>query len=145
MDVSLSGVYFLRAGATLSFIAAAFHVAIIVGGASWYRFFGAGEQMALASEAGELFPHILTLAIAAILTLWGLYALSGAGDVTRLPLLKTALVLITAVYLIRGFIFVPVFWNTGLYSISFMLWSSAICSVFGVVHLVGLSKLWSTL
>jgi len=145
MDFSVPGVVLLRVGAILSFIAALLHIAIVFGGANWYRFFGAGEQMALASERGEGFPIIITLAIAIVLFFCGFYALSGAGDVPRLPLLKMGLVFITTVFLIRGLVFVPVFWNTGQYSTPFMIWSSLICLGFGIVYLAGLSKLWSIL
>lgn len=40
-------------GSGLSAIAALLHVGIIIGGPSWYRFFGAGERMARAAAAGH--------------------------------------------------------------------------------------------
>ncbi|XQF90148.1 hypothetical protein ACOBV8_17210 [Pseudoalteromonas espejiana] len=93
---------FLIAASALSFIASLLHVACIFGGPDWYRFFGAGEQMAQLAEQGSTYPTYVTLAIAVIIALWGLYALSGAGVILKLPLLKTALALITAIYLVRG-------------------------------------------
>lgn len=45
----------LIVGAVLSGVAALLHVAIVFGGASWYRFFGAGERMASAAAAGRLY------------------------------------------------------------------------------------------
>ena len=129
----------------LSFTAAALHVGIIFGGGNWYRFFGAGERMASAAEAGELFPAIVTAGIAMVLVFWGIYALSAAGDVPRLPLLKVAVILITSVYLLRGVLFAPVFWSSGQYSVPFMLWSSLICLVFGLVHLAGTALVWRSL
>jgi len=41
---------YLKFAGTLSFIASALHIAIIIGGPSWYRFFGAGESMASMAE-----------------------------------------------------------------------------------------------
>ncbi|MEM1080914.1 MAG: hypothetical protein AAGH65_04965 [Pseudomonadota bacterium] len=59
----------------LSFIAAILHIAIVIGGPEWYRFFGAGEAMAQSAASGNLQPTLITLGIATLLTVWGLYAL----------------------------------------------------------------------
>ncbi len=131
-------------GAILNFTAAAMHIAIIVGGGAWYRFFGAGEAMARAAEAGKLYPHFMTAGIAFVLMLWGLYALSGAEVIPRLPLLKLALITITTIYLLRGLLF-PFISSSDSYSASFIAWSSIICAGYGLVHLVGTSKSWAAL
>src|SRR3546814_15733968 len=89
-------------GGWLSVAAALLHIACIFGGPDWYRFFGAGEGMARAAARGDLRPTLITLAIGAILLVWAAYAFSGAGTLPRLPLLRTALIVITALYLIRG-------------------------------------------
>ncbi len=49
----MKGRALLTVAASLSFIAAALHVAIIFGGGDWYRFFGAGEAMASLAESGS--------------------------------------------------------------------------------------------
>ncbi len=81
----------------LSIFAALLHISCIFGGPDWYLFFGAGEKMAKMAAAGDIYPTIVTLIIAAVLSVWGLYAFSGAGLIVKLPFLKTCLVLITAV------------------------------------------------
>lgn len=131
--------------AMLSGIAAALHLAIIFGGAPWYRFFGAGERMARASEAGRAYPAIVTTGIALVLAAWAAYALSGAGVIAPLPLLRLALVLITAVYLLRGLVLVPVLVMARDKATAFVVWSSLICLVFGLVHLWGLTQTWARL
>lgn len=144
--VRLSGVNrFLVAGATLSALAALLHVGCIAFGAPWYRFFGAGEQMAQLAIAGSWYPVGVTLAIAGVLGGWSLYALSGAGVVRRLPLLRSVLCAVTAVYLLRGIIFVPFAGEFPGRSATFWWWSSAICLAIGLVHLVGLRQVWSRL
>ena len=92
----------LKLGGILSFTVALLHLAIIFIGASAYRYFGAGEDMATAAESGSAFPAVLTLVLVAIFAIWGFYGLSGAGVVRRLPFLKIALILIGAVYTLRG-------------------------------------------
>lgn len=91
----------------LVFAAAILHLRIIVGGPDWYRFFGAGEPMAVMSEQGLWYPAIVTTFIAAMLFVWSLYAFSGAGLIRRLPLLKTVLLIIGVIFLLRGLLAVP--------------------------------------
>lgn len=134
----------------LSIFAAVVHLAIIAGGPDWYRFFGAGEQMAVMAEQGQLYPAIVTLFIAAMLFLWGLYALSGARVIPRLPLLRFCLMAITFIYLLRGIgglvvAFMPQVLQQVQLSSPFMLWSSAICTLFGVTYLVGIYRGWANL
>ena len=81
--------WWLIAGGGLSAIASALHVAIVIGGPSWYRFFGAGERMARDAERGDITPSVITLGIALTLAVWAAYAFSGANLIPRLPLLRT--------------------------------------------------------
>lgn len=137
--------WLLTAG-MMSAAASLLHLACIVGGPSWYRFFGAGEPIARAAERGSWIPALLTLGIAAVLAAWVAYALSGAGLFRPLPLLRTALVAITAVYLLRGLaLFFPSAMSRPDLSPAFMIWSSLIVLAIGVVHLVGLVKAWPSL
>lgn len=136
---------YLVAGAVLSAIAAFLHLGCIAFGAPWYRFLGAGERMAQMDLAGHWYPTVATLVISGILLLWSAFALSGAGVISRLPLTRLALCAITAVYLLRGVGFVvlkPYFPGN---SAAFWFCSSAICLVFGIVHLIGLRQAWSHL
>lgn len=131
----------------LSFAAAFLHIAVIIGGPDWYRFFGAGEGMAQLAESGSNYPTFVTLAITSVLTIWGLYALSGAGIIVRLPLTKLTLILISFVYLARGLAglvlpFVSQHPAITQNSVTFWIVSSLICLVFGGFYLVGTIKLW---
>ena len=135
----------LVVAAALSAIAALLHVGIVIGGAQWYRFFGAGERMASAAAAGRLYPTIVTLGIAAVLALWSAYALSGAGIIAPLPWLRWALITITGIYLARGLAIVPLLLFARSHSTPFLLWSSLVCIVYGAVHLLGLIQVWAIL
>ncbi len=139
---------FLLIGALLSFIAAGLHLVCIVGGPDWLRFFGAGERMAVMAERGHWYPGLITIFIAGVLMVWGTYALTGAaaGDAAlTLPFLKWILVVITAVYLLRGAL--P--FLAGLVKpeilVPFTIWSSAVCLVYGLFHAVGLWQVWGKL
>lgn len=137
--------FFLVIGAALSAIAALLHVGCIIFGAEWYRFFGAGERMAQMAATGSWYPAIVTSLIAAMLFTWSLYALSGAGVIPRLPLLRLALGAITAIYLLRGLAVLPLVFLAPGRSTAFWWWSSAICLVIGLTHLVGLRQAWERL
>jgi hypothetical protein len=133
----------LIAGGWLSVAASLLHVAVIFGGPDWYRFFGAGEPLAVAAERGRWIPHVMALAIAALLGICAAYAFSGAGAIRRLPLLRTGLVAVSAVYLLRGsMLFMPQTFNRPDLSAQFMLWSSLIVLVYGIVYAVGTWRAW---
>jgi hypothetical protein len=135
----------LIVGAALSAIAALLHVGCIVFGAAWYRFFGAGERMAQLAEAGDRRPAVVTAGIVVVLSVWALYALSGAGAIQRLPLLRIALCAITTVYLLRGLVGLSYAAFGAGSDAAFWWWSSAICLAFGIVHAAGLMQVWPRL
>ena len=140
----MRGNVWLVAGGLLSAIAALLHLAIIAGGPDWYRFFGAGEGMARAAAQGSPTPALMTVGIAAVLLVWAAYAFAGAGLVRPLPLMRTALVLISAVYLARGLL-LPVALVIGRKPDSFGVWSSLIVLGYGVVYAMGTWQAWPAL
>ncbi len=141
---------FLVLAGLFSFLAAALHIGVVIGGPNWYRFFGAGESMALMAERGSLKPTVITLGVAAVLIVWGCYALSGAGFLPRMPFSKFALTSISVIYLLRGLggLVAPFVTNhpqVKQNSTTFWVWSSAICLVIGAFHLMGIIAIWPTL
>jgi len=136
--------YPMLVAGTLSAIAAFLHLLIIVGGATWYRFFGAGEQMAQMAEVGSIYPGAITLAIAAVLGVWALYGFSAAGLITALPFMKLALVVISLIYLFRALAGLAMYFAVAGHG-SFMLYSSLICLLYGLAYTLGTWQLWSEL
>ncbi len=135
---------------SLSLLAAVLHIGVVIGGPGWYRFFGAGETMAQMAGNGSLKPMIITLGIATVLVVWGAYAWSGAGVLPSMPFIKMVLSVITAIYLVRGVggLVAPFVTNHPQIrqnSIAFWVWSSVICLIIGVFHLMGIIAIWSTL
>lgn len=135
----------LAIGASLSAVAALLHLGCIYFGASWYRFFGAGEQMAMLAEKGSWQPTLITLFIFGVLSTWSLYAFSGAGIITKLPFIKIVLPLITTIYLIRGLAGFFLINNPLGRSAEFWIWSSVICLIIGIIHFIGLKQTWQNL
>ena len=143
----------LIVGGALSAVAALLHLATIAGGPDWYRFMGAGEGMARAAAAGSWRPVVATLAIAAVLAVWSAYAFAGAGLIPPLPLMRAALVAISAVYLARSLFLFPALralatgddpafqrWSGG-----FVIWSSLIVLAIGLAYAIGTWLAWDRL
>jgi hypothetical protein len=143
--MSRPGKHWLVAGALLSSVAAILHLAVIAGGPDWYRSVGAGEDMARMAERGSPVPALVTLGIAAGLAVWSAYALSAAGLIRRLPLLRTGLVAISAIYLLRGLMLVPVLVLKPALVDAFAFWSSLIVLVYGITYAVGTFRAWPSL
>lgn len=136
---------FLILGAIGSGAAAILHFGCIIFGADWYRFFGAGEKMALLAEAGSPVPTRITGLITLVLLVWTYLALAGVGMLPKPPLLRYLLAGIASIYLIRAF---SVFWLMKVMpgnSISFWIWSSLICLILGAAYLAGTKKIWYSL
>jgi hypothetical protein len=91
----------LMAAAALCFAIALLHAAMIFMGPDAYAYFGA-PQLGRAEAAGLAYPDQMTAALVLIFAVFGAYALSGAGRVRRLPLLRVALAAIGAVFTLRG-------------------------------------------
>ena len=101
--------------------------------------------MARAAERGSWYPAVVTCGIAAVLAVWALYAFSAAGVISRLPLARTALLVITAVLLARAAaFFVRTSWRPDL-SLGFMAWSSGIVLVLGLLFAIGTWQAWPSL
>lgn len=145
MIPSTVGPRLLVIGGILSALASALHLAIIVGGPSWYRFFGAGERTARLAARGGPGPPLMAVAIAAVLAVWAAYAFSGAGLIRRLPLLRTALVLISAVYLLRGMVLFAMLATRPATVTSFWIWSSLIVLAYGAAYALGTWLSWPSL
>lgn len=135
----------LLAAAAADAFAALLHLACIALGPPAYRWLGAGERMAQMAARGEAYPTLVTVAIAGVLLVWAVYALSGAGLVRRLPLTRLVLKAIAAVYLLRAAaasVLQPYFPGNGA---TFWWVSSLVCLLFGLLHALGLRQRWQAL
>ena len=137
----------LVAAGSLSTIAALLHLACIVIGPRWYRTMGAGARIVRLAEQGSLTPALITFAIATMLLLWAAYAFSGAGILPHLPLLRTGLAVITAIYLARAaaYPWMLAHMQGPGRSATFLAVTSIIVLVFGIVHAIGLWTAWPRL
>jgi hypothetical protein len=140
MDVSRQANQFLIVSGILNASAAILHLACIYYGAPWYRFFGAGEEMAVLAEQGSNYPTFITLVIFSVLSIWSLYCFSAAGLIHKFPLTKLVLIFITVIYFSRGFVGFAFITKPLGRSPEFWFWSSVICIIFGICHALGIIK-----
>lgn len=104
------------------------------------RYFGGPADF---SRTQPVLYTLLCIVVAAIVAVFGLYALSGAGRIRRLPLLRTVLLAATAIYIFRGLLLIPqipvVIQHPNL--ARFLLFSMLSLCI-GFAHLAGLSTLF---
>ena len=124
---------------------AVLHLGCIVFGAEWYRFLGAGEQMALLAENDDPYPTIVTSIIVLMLLVWSAYAFSGAGQIFKLPLLRTGLCLISLILFTRAFGFYFIMSAFPDNSLTFWFVSSGLCFILGSSYALGIKQSWQYL
>jgi hypothetical protein len=128
---------FLILASLINFAIAGLHIYIIMKGAPAYRSFGAGEKMAQAAEKGSSVPALVTFGITLVFFVWGLYALSGARVIPELPWTRAILIVIAAIYVLRGagVVLVPLF---GIKLDAFLIITSLVSLTAGLLHAAGL-------
>ncbi|MGJ8694665.1 MAG: hypothetical protein ACSHW0_19580 [Thalassotalea sp.] len=134
-------------GAVLTFLGSLLHIAILIGGPDWYLASGAGEDMAKLAESGSMYPPVVGTILVCIFFGWSLYALSGAGIIRKLPLLKLCLILIAGLCIVRGLygFFIPFLFNNPYVAslgVWFWVYSSIIWLAIGVFYAVGIRANW---
>ncbi len=132
--------------AALGSIAASLtHIWAIVVGPEAYASLGAPPEVVASATAGTLYAPTVTLFIASVIMVWALYALSAAGHLPRLFLLRTALIAIAAVLILRGLILIPILFLAPEYVDAFAYWSSGISFALGAAFATGVILGWPQL
>ena len=138
----------LVAGGVMSMAIGLLHVGVIVAGPPAYAFFGAGEKMTALARGGSPMPALITAVLVGVFIVFGLYALSGAGAIRRLLLLRTGLLAIGGVYTLRGLSVIPqatlLATRPELFPLRYVLFSAA-ALVVGLCYLGGTVGRWKAL
>lgn len=140
------GVVWLTLAGVASFCVAVFQ-AVISCSPAWSVYWGA--PMKMAEHPMELL--LLGEACAVVFAIFGLYALSGAGRIRRLPLLWGGLITTGALYLLRGMVFVPQLavlagFLESPYDLPIrMVFASFVSLAIGIIYLVGTVRSWQNL
>ena len=126
----------LLLGGVASLLIVLLHLALAVR-PQWYRHFGADELVQM-HEQGSRFAVLATLGLALMFAVWGIYALSGAGVIGQLPLLRAVLISIGAVYVLRSLMLPSELFKVLLrgYPWRFVVFSTGSLAA-GLLHLIG--------
>ena len=134
--------HYLIAGGVISALISILHVVLVLK-PELYRYIDPGQGSALAqmAEQGSSLTTIATVALALVFAIWAIYAFSGAGLIGPLPLLRTGLIAIGVIYILRA-LFLPSEINMVLtqgYPFRFVVFST-ISLVTGLLYLIGILK-----
>lgn len=92
----------LITGAVMNFIIAAGHIAALFFLDWAFEFAGIASHMQTYTGISPVINYIVTAIVAIIFAVMGVYGLSGARVIKKMPLLKPGIALITIVYIARG-------------------------------------------
>lgn len=93
--------YLLRAAGFISFLLALFQ-AVISFSPSWSLYFGAPPEL----TDNPLMLIISGMIVSVVFIIFGLYGLSGSGDIRPLPFLRPILIIIGGIYTLRGMLII---------------------------------------
>ena len=102
-----TGIRLIYLALTIALFGVAIHLGAVVGGPSWYVFFGAPPAIVASARAGTWLAPIGAIVIAGLMAICAAYAGSALGLIRRLPLLHPGLACIAAVCLVRALVLVP--------------------------------------
>jgi hypothetical protein len=130
----------LFVGGCFSLAFGAFQLSAVFWPPDAIKYFGGPAQL---SQARPVVYALLCMAISAGVSACGLYGLSGAGTLRRLPFLRSVVAATTAIYLLRGLLLISqlpiVVRHPSL--VRFALFS-VISLCVGLVHLLGVIELF---
>ena len=106
LKISIKSKFLITSG-IIAAATAVWHLLCIVGGPSWYAFARAPGIVINSAKQGTLLAPVSTVVIAGLMFTCTAYAFSGAGLIKKIPLLKSALVTIAFICLVRALSTVP--------------------------------------
>ena len=102
-----TGRLLLAIGGVLSALIAVAHLVVAMIGDAGYRYVGAGGLLAMSGQPGAVGPASITLTAAAVFAGAAACGWSGAGLLPRVRVVRPALVIIAAGFLLRGLEVLP--------------------------------------
>ena len=136
------GNIYLQIGGIFSFAFAVFQISAIFWSQELLAYFGGPAKM---QAENPMMYILLCLIVGGLVAVCGLYAFSGAGKFRRLPLLRTMLVAITSIFILRGFAVITdlmIIQKHPEQNLIRFLVFSIIALCIGLCHLIGTIKLF---
>jgi len=92
----------LKLGGYINIFIAVGHLIGLIWAEQMFEVTGIGKEMAELGQVHLSLPYLLTIFVAVVFFIFGLYGLSADNKFIKLPFLKTAIFLIAGIYLLRG-------------------------------------------
>lgn len=121
----------------IALIGVAIHIAAIIGGPSWYAYFGAPPSIVQSARDGTWLAPVGGLIIAGLMAICAAYAFSALGVIRRLPLLRTGLAGMAIICLLRAFVLWPLMINHPALRNTFEIVASIVWGLAGVGFVFG--------
>jgi uncharacterized membrane protein len=91
----------LKIGGYINILIAIAHIIGLFWAAEMFEVTGIGKEMTELAQTHSSLPYLLTILVAIVFFIFGLYGLSAADKFRKLPFLKPMIFLIAGVYLLR--------------------------------------------
>ena len=108
LNYSVKSKLLISAGIIAS-ASAVWHILCIFGGPSWFAFARAPQQIIDSAFQGTLLAPIGTVIVASLMFACTVFSFSAVGLIRKVPLLKSALITIAVLCILRGLIAIPTF------------------------------------
>lgn len=108
LNFSIQSKLLISAGIIAS-ASAIWHLLCIFGGPSWFVFARAPQQIIDSAVQRTLLAPIGTMIVASLMFACTIFAFSAVGLIRKVPLLKSALIIIAVLCTLRGLIAIPTF------------------------------------
>lgn len=92
----------LKLGGYINIVIAIAHIVGLFWAEKMFEVTGIGNEMTKLAQTHSSLPYLLTMFVAVVFFIFGLYGLSADNNFGKLPFLKPIIFLIAGIYLLRG-------------------------------------------
>jgi uncharacterized membrane protein len=92
----------LRLGGYINIAIAIAHILGLLWADKMFEVTGIGNEMTKLAQTHSSLPYLVTIFVAIVFSIFGLYGLSAANQFRKLPFVNSAIFVIAAIYLLRG-------------------------------------------
>ena len=131
----------LRIGGYINILIAVGHIVGLVWADQMFALTGVGKEMHELSQINTSLPYLLTIFVAVVFFIFGLYGLSADNKFRKLPFLKPVIFIIAGIYIFRGLgelIFDIISKTNSLTEITYSLFALTV----GLLFLIGGLRKW---
>ena len=134
----------LKLGGYINILIAIVHIIGLFWAEQMFEITGSGKEMKKLAEIHSSLPYLLTIFVAVVFFVFGLYGLSADNSFKKLPFLKVVIFLIAGIYLLRGLGELLVKTIRGVNSMTETFYSLFALTI-GLLYLIGGLKKWALL